>query len=163
MKDFIYITLLLALIGSSCSSYREMTGSRAEREALKKEEVRKAVETQKMLIRVNRIHPRGGGLIDMRPGSNFIIIDGDRIRISLGYLGRSHSLRPVSAINMQGEIYSRDTGAWKKGGYDISLKLGQDGEKFTLNMTISSEGYVDLSIINPRIDMARYSGKLESL
>ncbi len=163
MKKLIYIALAYLLIAVSCSSSGEMTASREERKAAKKEEVREAVETQRMLIKVNRMHPRRGGAIQMRPEGNFIIIDGDRVRISVGYLGRSHSIRPVSAINMQGEIYSREIGAWKKGGYNMELELGQDSDRFTLNMTISADGYVNLRLTNPRIDLVRYSGLLESL
>ncbi len=151
------------MISTSCSSSGEMGAAGDERKAAKKEEVNEAVETQRMLIRVNRMYARRGGTIEMRPESNFVIIDQARVRISLGYLGRSHSIRPVSAINMQGEIYSREIGEWKKGGYDMELELGQDGERFTVNMTISADGYVDLRLTNPRLDMVRYSGKLESL
>ncbi|MDZ7739803.1 MAG: DUF4251 domain-containing protein [Bacteroidales bacterium] len=163
MKKIIYISLAYLLIAASCSSSGEMTALREERKAANKEEVREAVESQRMLIRVNKIHPRRGGVIEMRPESNFVIIDQDRVRISLGYLGRSHSIRPVSAINMQGEIYSREIGSWKKGGYDMEFEMGQDSEKFTVYMTISSDGYVDLRLTNPRLDLARYSGRLESL
>lgn len=163
MKKIIYISLAYLMIAVSCSSSGEMTASREERKAAKKEEVREAVETQRMLIKVNRLHPRRGGVIDMRPESNFIIIDSDRVRISLGYLGRSHSIRPVSAINMQGEINSRELGAWKKGGYDMELEVEQNGERFTVNMTISADGYVNLRLTNPRLDLARYSGRLELL
>ncbi|MGM0464629.1 MAG: DUF4251 domain-containing protein [Bacteroidota bacterium] len=163
MKKIIYISLAYLMIAVSCSSSGEMTASREERKAAKKEEVREAVETQRMLIKVNRMYPRRGGVIDMRPESNFIIIDSDRVRISLGYLGRSHSIMPVSAINMQGEINSRELGAWKKGGYDMELEVEQNGERFTVNMTISADGYVNLRLTNPRLDLARYSGRLELL
>lgn len=163
MRKLIYISIAYLLIAVSCSSSGEMSALREERKAAKMEEVREAVEAQRMLIKVNRMYARRGRVIEMRPESNFVIIDQDRVRISLGYLGRSHSIRPVSAINMQGEIYSREIGAWKKGGYEMELELGQDGERFTANMTISSSGYVDLRLTNPRIDLVRYSGRLESL
>lgn len=163
MKNIIYIALIFVLAGTGCSSGKEMSASREKRKALKKEEVREAVENQRMLIRVNRMHPRGGGVIDMRPESNFIIIDKDRVRISLGYLGRSHSIMPVAAINMQGKIYSREIGQWKNGGYDMELELGQDNENFSVSITVGAAGYVNLSLSNPRLDLVRYSGRLESL
>ena len=101
--------------------------------------------------------------MEMNPEMNFIIIDRTRTRISLGYIGRSFTARPVAAINMQGEIYSREIDKKNKGVYDIRYELGQDNEKFIINMTVSINGYVNLSITNPRLDFVRYSGYLSML
>lgn len=161
MKNIIGIAVAGLLIISSCSGPGELQSSREERKAIDREAVEKAVETQKMLIKVDRFYPRRGPSLTMNPNNNYIIISEDDIRINLGYLGRSQTIMPVAAINMQGEIYSRTIGSTKKGGYDTEYKVGQNNEKFTLYMTISDDGWVNLTINNARLDVARYSGRLK--
>lgn len=154
--------LPVMLILSSCSGYRSISENRAERQAVKKAVVKDAVEQQRMVLSINRFHPLKGSPVEMRPDNNFVIIDGDKIRMSLGYMGRSHSIRPISAINMSGRILSREIGVYKNGGYDMSIEASQDNERFRIHLIISGSGQVDLSIINTRIDMARYSGRLKN-
>ncbi len=163
MKNIIYILLAVIIISGSCATSGDIVASRKERAAVKQENVIQAVESQQMIVKVNRLHARRGTIMEMNPEMNFIIIDRTRTRISLGYIGRSFTARPVAAINMQGEIYSREIDKKDKGVYDIRYELGQDNEKFIINMTVSINGYVNLSITNPRLDFVRYSGYLSML
>jgi hypothetical protein len=163
MKNIIYILLATIVITGSCATSGDVISSREERTAIKQENVTRAVESQQMVIKVNRLHTRRGQIMEMNPEMNFIIINNNRTRISLGYMGRSFTARPVAAINMEGEIYSRVIDKKDKGVYDITYELGQDNEKFTVNMTISINGYVNFSITNPRLDYVRYSGNLSTL
>jgi hypothetical protein len=163
MKNIIYILLTIIIITGSCATSGDVISSREERTAIKQENVTRAVESQQMVIKVNRLHTRRGQIMEMNPEMNFIIINNNRTRISLGYMGRSFTARPVAAINMEGEIYSRVIDKKDKGVYDITYELGQDNEKFTVNMTISINGYVNFSITNPRLDYVRYSGNLSTL
>jgi len=163
MKNIIYILFAVIVITGSCATSGDLAASRQERTAMKQENVIQAVESQQMIIKVNRLHARRGNTMEMNPEMNFIIIDRTRTRISLGYIGRSFTARPVAAINMQGQIYTREIDKKGKGLYNIKYELGQDNEKFTVNMTVSVNGYVNLSITNPRLDFVRYSGYLSML
>ncbi|MEA1887247.1 MAG: DUF4251 domain-containing protein [Bacteroidota bacterium] len=163
MKNLIYILFIVILATFSCGPTGDLASSREARTAMKQENVKKAVEAQEMIVKVQRLHTRRGRILEMNPDMNFVIINKDRTRISLGYIGRSFTTRPVAAINLQGQIYSRVIDTNKKGGYDIRLELGQESEKFTLNLSISRNGYVSMNITNPRIDLIRYSGTLEAL
>ena len=147
----------------SCSSYRDMASSREERNLMNQENVRMAIESQKMMVKVNRLHTRRGRIMDINPSTNFIIIDNNIARVSLAYMGRSFTTRPVAAINFTGEVYSSIVDTKRNGGYDIELEVGQENEKFTINLNISNNGYVSLNITNPRIDFVRYSGNLSPL
>lgn len=162
MRNITYILLPAILLLTSCSGLEKMSEARAERLALKKEAVKTAIEQQRMVLSIDRFYTKRGRPVGMRPESNFVIIDGDKIRISLGYMGRSHSIRPISAINMSGRILSREIGVYKNGGYDMSIEASQDNERFRIHLIISGSGQVDLSIINTRIDMARYAGRLKT-
>ncbi|MFO7851028.1 MAG: DUF4251 domain-containing protein [Bacteroidota bacterium] len=163
MKNLIYILFAVTLVAFSCRPTGDLASSREERAAMKQENVKKAVETQEMIIKVNRLHTRRGRILEMNPDMNFVIINKDRTRVSLAYIGRSFTIRPVAAINLQGQIYSRVIDTNRKGGYDIRMELGQESEKFTLNLSISRDGYVTMNITNPRIDLIRYSGTLQAL
>jgi len=162
MRNILFILLPVMLVLSSCSGIRSKTENRAERETVRKAVVKNAVEQQRMVLSINRFHPLKGLPVKMRPDNNFVIIDGDKIRMSLGYMGRSQSVRPISAINMSGRILSREIGEYRNGGYDMNIEASQDNERFKIHLKISGSGQVDLSIINMRIDMARYSGRLKN-
>ena len=163
MKNIIYILFAIIFITVSCATSGDVVSSREERASIRQENVREAVESQQMIIKLNRLHARRGSILDLNPDMNFVIINKNRTRISLGYVGRSFTARPVAAINMEGEIYSRVIDQKRKGVYDIRFDLGQDNEKFIVNMTISINGSVSLSITTPRIDFVRYSGNLSTL
>ncbi|MBS0009859.1 MAG: DUF4251 domain-containing protein [Bacteroidales bacterium] len=163
MRQLIYIFLAGILLASSCGTTGEMRSSREERDSIRTENVRKALESNQMIIKVNRLHARYGKILDINPDHNFIIIDKDMTRISLAYVGRSYSSRPIAAINMRGKIQSSLIDTRRNGSYDLKIELGQDSEKFTLYMNISRNGFVSLSIVNPRIDFVRYSGTLRAL
>lgn len=161
MKKISYILITLLFIAAGCSSTGKTGTIDQEVSSAKKEMVDRLVEDQKMLVKVNRFYTKRGRTMDLNPERNFIIIDKERARISLGYVGRSYSFRSIAAINMEGEVVSRSITTRNKGGYDIKYDVRQKNEKFVVNMTVSANGYVSFSIINPRIDVARYSGMLE--
>ncbi len=162
MKRIIYFFIAGTIILSSCASTGKTDISREMRKELVKEDVKQTVESQKMMIRMNRIHLKRGGTMQIVPERNYIMIDGDLVRVNLAYIGRSYSIRPVAAINFLGKVYSREIEITKKGGYNISLEVGQGNEKFKIDMNISNEGYVNISVSNPMIDYIRYYGRLSS-
>ncbi|MDT8401493.1 MAG: DUF4251 domain-containing protein [Bacteroidales bacterium] len=163
MKNTLYIFLALILFSASCSGIRDMQESRAERELMNQDNVKRAVESQQMIVKVNRLHTGRGRIMDINPTNNFIIIDRNLTRVSLAYMGRSFTTRPVAAINFSGQVVSSQVDTKRDGSYDIEMEVGQENEKFKINMNVSKGGYVSLTLTNPRIDFVRYSGNLTSL
>ncbi len=163
MKNIIYIFLAVLLFSTSCSGLKNRQQVRAEKELMKREDVRKAVESQQMLIKVDRIYSHHGRIMDVNPRNNFIIIDRDRTRVSLAYFGKSFTIRPVAAINFTGKVNTASMDTKADGSYDLQFELGQGNEKFDVSIKVSASGYVNMNVINPRIDFVRYSGTLSSL
>ncbi len=163
MKNKVYILLVIVFFTGSCSSYRDMASSREEKALMNQENVTMAIESQQMMVKVNRLHTSRGRILEINPRNNFIIIDKKLARVSLAYMGKSFTTRPVAAINFTGQVYSSIVDIKRNGSYDIELEVGQENEKFKINLNISNNGYVRVNITNPRIDFVRYSGNLSML
>ena len=106
MKKAKYI-LFVILVISSCTVSKEASTSRNE---LRKEKnlaeqvmVREAIESKRFIVRFDRIYFRFGGMADLVPRANFLIVDGDKAVISAAYFGRQHTFRPIAGITMRGK------------------------------------------------------------
>lgn len=164
MKKFIYIILTL-LIVTSCSVSNEARTTRIEQKQEKnladREMIRKAVESQRFIVRFDRLFFRNGGMIDLVPRANFIIVDGERSVISTAYLGRQYSFRPIAGITLRGktvEYALKDKSS--KGRYEIDLKVDNEGDTFDIYLSIGEDGYLQASISSLQIDNVRYSGHI---
>ena len=102
--------------------------------------------------------------MDMIPTSNFIIVNGEIASISLGYIGRSYSIRQISGINLNGHTleYKMQNNE-SKGSYNIQMAVKAGSDKFDVYLTIGNEGYCSISLINPHIQSVSYSGNLVPL
>jgi hypothetical protein len=162
MKSQLYILSAVLLILVSCSSTRN-SASREMRKVLKQGEVKYAVESNRYIIKVNRMRARRGMTVHMKPSFNFIIIDGGHARMSLGYVGRSFDTRGISAINMSGQIIKQEVILRNKGGFNVDMKIKQDNDVFRVRIRIGQDGYCNLDINHPRLDLASYNGTLMAL
>jgi hypothetical protein len=164
----IAIVLSVMFLFSACSSTKELSSKRAENRKLKKlaeqAEVKKAVESRRYIIKVNRLYTMGGGVLEMIPTSNFIIVNGEIASISLGYMGRSYSIRAISGINLNGHTleYKMQTDE-SKGSYKIQMEVKAGSDKFDVYLTIGDSGYCSISINNAYIQSVSYSGTLVPL
>lgn len=163
MKKIAFL-LSVVFILTACYSTKELS-SRAENRKYKKlaeqVEIKKAVESRKFIINVNRLYTPGGGRIELVPRSNFVIINGEIASISLGYVGRTYLSRPISGINLNGhtldyKMESNET----KGIYNIQMAVQYGADKFDVYLTIGNEGYCNISLNNPKIQTVSYSGIL---
>jgi hypothetical protein len=150
---------------TACTSSKELTSTRAENRKLKKlaeqADIKRAVESRRYVIKVNQFYGHGGGILQMSPRDNFVIINGEIASISLGYIGRSYSSRPISGINLNGrmldyKMVSNET----KGTYEIQMAVKAGSDKFDVYLTIGSGGYCSVSLINPYIQSVSYHGNL---
>lgn len=160
--------LSLVLVFSACTSTKELSSNRAENRKLKKlaeqVEITKAIESRRYIIKVDRLYATGGGIWDLVPRSNFVIINGEIASISLGYMGRTYFSRPISGINLNGrtidyKMESNET----KGTYKIQMAVKVGADKFDVYLTIGNEGFCSVSLNNPYIQSVSYSGTLVPL
>lgn len=164
MKKIIYIFLISLLI-SSCSATKEAGISRAEKRTLRKiaekAAVKKAIESRMYIIKMLRIYTVGGGIIDLIPRNNFIIINGESASISLGYVGRQYGSRPISGINMNGQTIKYELESNEgKGTYNVNMVVQYRNDKFDLYLNIGSDGNCNVSLSNLHIQTIRYTGQL---
>lgn len=163
----IALFLSVVFLISACSPTKDMSSSRAETRKQKKlaeqAEVKKAVESRRYVIKVNRIFARGA-MIEMIPSANFVIINGEIASVSLGYLGRSFGIHNITGINMNGRttsyiMESNDA----KGLYKIRMAVTYGSDKFDMYITIGTNGDCNISLNNPYIQTVTYSGNLYPL
>jgi hypothetical protein len=138
----------------SCSSSKESNSG-------KDELVKNAVESRKYIIKLERLYSNHGAFFDLRPRSNYIIIDGDKAIISTAYIGRQLDIRPIAAISMSGraedyEVISKQS----KGSYEVKVRVNGGSNSFLVYLTISKNGKCNASVSSLRIDNVRYTGYL---
>lgn len=162
MKRLISIFgIISVLLISSCSTSREATSkseARKQQDQINQALVQSAVESKRFIVKLDRIYLRGG-MIDLVPRLNYIIVDGDKAVINTVYFGRQWDIRPIAGINISGitkdyEVVNKVS----KGLYEIALKVGNGSASFNVYLTIGRNGTVSASLNSIRIENARYRG-----
>lgn len=164
MKKLLFIITTLIAI-SSCATNKEARSSRIE---LRKENklaeqavVKGAVESRRFIIKLDRLSLSRGGIVDLIPRRNYIIIDGKRVIIRAGYLGRQWDIKPIAGINIIGETINYElTNNAYKGSYKLKMKVKNGNTSFDVYISIGKNGSCDASLSNLNIDMVRYSGHI---
>ncbi len=164
MKRLIYILTIL-IISSSCVTTREAKLSRIEkrneRKLAEKEVVKQAVESKRYIIKFDRLYFTHGGMVELIPQTNYMIIDGDRAIISAAYFGRQYDIRPIAGINMRGETRNYEVSDdQNKGIYKINMDVNNQSTSFDVNLTVGESGRCTATISSLKIDFVRYSGHI---
>jgi hypothetical protein len=158
---FVSAALLSLVIMYSCSPLLQSGLSKDEKSAAQKvdeETIRKAIESRKFIIKLEQLYTFGG-IVDLKPRANYILIDGNNAIISAAYFGRQYDIRPIAAINVRGKATKYEvTRKMSKGRYDISMKVNNGSNTFNVYINIDKEGYASASVDNIRIQNARYGG-----
>jgi hypothetical protein len=160
------IIIMSLVVMSSCSTTKEAKSSKAELRSEKKiveqSLVKNAVETRRYIIKLNRLYFNYGGIAELIPRANFIIIDGDRAVISTAYLGRQYDIKPIAGINMRGRAVDYAlTNNTSKGSYDIKMTVRNGrNASFDVYLNITKNGFCTASVNSLKIDNIRYSGYL---
>ena len=162
-KLFVIITTLLVI--SSCVTTKEAKSLKSELRDEKKlaeqEVIKEAVESRRFIIKLDKIYYSRGGIIDLRPRYNYIIIDGRKAIISAAYLGRQFDIRPIAGISMRGEANKYElTDNSPKGLYDIKMKVDNEGNSFDIYLRIGKDGSCSASLSSLKIDFVRYQGHI---
>jgi hypothetical protein len=158
-KQIFIITTFIVL--SSCVTTKEAKLSRAEfrneKKLTEQSVVKKAVESRRYIIKLDRLYL--AGIVDLTPRSNYIIIDGEKAIISTAYLGRQYDFRGIAAIDMLGKALNyKMTSDVSKGKYEINMKIKNGNTSFDVYLTISKNGTCSVSVSSLKIDYIRYSG-----
>lgn len=166
-KLFIIITVFMVL--SSCVTTKEANLSRAELRNEKKlanqEQIKNAVESKKFIIKLDKLYLSYGGIADLFPRSNYIIIDGDKAVINTAYFGRQYDIRRIAAIDIFGRNMNYEvTKDISRGVYTIKMTVRNAGTNaFDVYLDISKNGYCNASVSSLKIDYIRYSGFIEPI
>lgn len=157
----ITLTLLSVSCASTLNSSRTASSGRAARAEEKRLAVENIIQSGNFLIKMDRIDAGRGLTAQLAPDFNYLLLEQGMLRMKLGYVGRQYSFRGVSAINMSGKPsqYEMERNA-SKGIYDIRVKVSQGGEPFDIYLSVTDRGFCYMSIVNPRLEPVRYSGKL---
>jgi len=168
MKKLLIIMISLVII-SSCTTTKEAKTSRAE---LRKEKntadqalIKNAVESRRFLIKFDRIYYSYGGMIELIPKANYLIVDRDKAILNTAYIGRQYDIKAIAAIDIRGKALDYAvTDNLSKGSYEIKMKVKNNrSSSFDVFVRISKDGYCSASVSNLKIDYVRYDGYLVPL
>jgi hypothetical protein len=164
MKKLIIISVTLMVI-ASCATTNETRSSRIEARKEKKfaeqEEVKKAVESRRFIIKFDRLYFSSGGMMELVPRNNYIIIDGEKTILRAAYIGRQFEIRPIYGFNLRGRTQKYEmSNNSSKGIYEVRMKIYKGGESFDVNLSIGQDGVCNASVSSMKIDFVRYRGQI---
>ncbi len=162
MKKVLFIISAIIIL-SSCAANKEARTTRLEVKNEKKlaEQaiVKKAVESKRFIIKFDKLYLSYGGIIDLLPRANYIIIDGNKAIISAAYLGRQFDIRPIAGINMRGENKNYELVNNSEGGsYKINMKVRNSTNTINVFLSINKDGRCHASFSTLMIDNIHYRG-----
>jgi hypothetical protein len=162
MKKLIIILTGMAVMSSCATSKVEETTkneSRETKKALIQAEIKQAVEMRTFIIKFDRLYTSRGGMVDLIPKANYIIVNGDKVVISAAYIGQQYGFRPVKGIDMRGRAVSFELkNNTTKGLYEITMKVKNESNTFDVYLTVKNDGNCNTSLASYRIDHVRYTG-----
>ena len=154
---------------SSCTTTKEAKSARAELRKDKKLAdqalVKNAVESRRFLVKFDRIYYRFGGIIELIPRANYLIVDRDQAILNTAYIGRQFDIKAIAAIDIRGKALNYAvTDNLSKGSYEIKMKVKNNGSSsFDVFVRISKDGACTISVSNLKIDDVTYDGYLVPL
>lgn len=164
MKKLLLLLIASVLIVASGASGKPGSTdkkTRIEKKLARQEKVKEAVESNSFEIELDRLYMSRFGSVNLSPGRNYIIIEGNKAAIRAGYMGRQHGLTPVAGIYLSAKpskyILQKNE---SKGNYKIEMEVTGGYDTFHVVMTISENGYCSALISGVKIDDVRYSGNL---
>lgn len=164
MKNILFIiTISLGII--SCGTTRDSGLSRAEQRTEKKlaeqQIVKKAIESRRFIVKLDKLYFSHGGMIELMPRANYIIVDGNKSIISAAYLGRQYEIKPIAALNLFGKTKTYElTNHVSNGNYEIKMQVDNGTNIFDVYLSISKNGFCRASFNTLMIDNVSYAGHI---
>jgi hypothetical protein len=162
-KSFTLIAALLAISICSYNSKIIAAGNKQSKEkmAAEQEAVKKSIESGRFIVKFHRLYFDRGGIADLAPRVNYIILDRGNAIISTAYVGRQYDVKPIMGINMVGRAAISEIKCnSSKGSYVVKMKVKNGYETLNVILRIQSGGSTDAVISGLRIDNITYSGQL---
>jgi Domain of unknown function (DUF4251) len=162
----LFIIFFSLLVMSSCSTTKEANSSKAEarkeKKLLNQELVKNAIESKRYIIKFDKMYVDYGGVRELFPRANFLIVDKEKAILSTAYMGRQYDIKPIAAINIRGRSLDYAvTDNLSKGSYDIKLKVNNTGSNtFDVYIKVSRNGSCNISVSSLKIENVNYSGYL---
>ena len=159
----VVIILTSVIILASCTVSREggisLREQRKERKLAEQEMIKKAVEKKRFIVKLERFYPAHGGIINLYPKYNYIVVDGEKAIINAAYFGRQYDLQPIAGFNMKGRTISYEADPdYERGLYEITMQVSNERNSFNVDLKIGSDGNCTASITNAKTDFVRYRG-----
>jgi hypothetical protein len=162
MKKLIFILTGMAVMSACATSKVEDTTKKesgAAKNAIVQAEIRQAVEMRTFIVKFDRLYTSRGGMVDLIPKANYIIVNGDKVIISAAYIGQQYGFRPIKGIDMRGKAVSFELkNNTSKGLYEINMKVKNESNTFDVYLTVNNDGNCNTSLASYRIDHVRYTG-----
>jgi len=162
----LFVIFISLVVMSSCTTTKEAGSTRAENRKEKKlvdqALVKNAVETKRYIIKFDKIYFSYGGVIQLIPRANYLIVDREKAILNTAYMGRQYDIQAIAAINMRGRAddYAL-TNNVSNGSYDIKMKVANGrSASFDVYVRISKNGYCSVSVSSLKIENVNYSGYL---
>ena len=161
----LFVIVISLMIMSSCGTTKEAS-ARAEKRKEKKladqAQIKLAVESKRYIIKFDRIYTSFGRRVELIPRANYLIVNRDMAVLNTAYMGRQFDVRPIAAINIRGRASDYTvTNNTAKGSYEITMKVDNGGPNtFSVDISISRNGYCSASVSSIKIDNVRYAGYL---
>jgi hypothetical protein len=165
MKKLFAIFISLVVM-ASCTTTKEAKSSRAElrkeKKAIDQALVKNAVESKRYIIKFDRIFATFGGMIQLIPRANYIIIDGEKAILNTVYLGRQYDIKPIAAIDVRGRALDYAvTDNLSKGSYEIKMKVKNSRSyAFDVYIRIGKNGNCTTTVSSLKTDVITYDGYL---
>ena len=155
----------MLMVISSCATTKEAKLSRIEirneKKLAEQAVIKNAVESRRFIIKFDRLYFSHGGMVDLIPSTNYIIVDGEKAIISAAYMGRQHDIRPIAGIRLSGKTMKYEmTNDSLKDKYEVKMEVNKGGDSFDVYLTIGKNGICNASLSSMRIDYVRYTGHI---
>lgn len=164
MKNIIFV-LAAIIFFYSCSASKETSSSSQisakEKKLAEQIMIKKAIESRKYIVKVDRIYFSKGNIAELQPDNNFIIINGELASVSLPYMGHSFGARPISGINFDGQTTRYEMKSdEQKGIFHVNMNVARGGQSFNIFLTVGTGGYCSFSMNNLYLETVSYKGRL---
>lgn len=164
----LFVIIIAFIFISSCSTTKEAKSSdselRNDKKIAEQAVIKKAVESRRFVIKLERLYFTYGGTAGLLPRYNYIIIDGDKAIISAAYLGRQYDIKAIAGINMRGKTTNYElTSILSKGRYEIKTKVTNGSDSFDLYLLVGKNGSCNASLSSILIDNVNYKGYIVPL
>lgn len=161
---FLYFSIIAApFLFQNCGVSQDLGYVREDFRELDENELREVIDSRRYIIKLERLETIGG-VLDLRPRSNYVIVDGRNAVINAAYFGRQYHMRPISGINMRGKTSEYEvTNRLSKGMYDVRMKVDNGSTAFNVYMSIGRKGYANVSVNSFRLNNTRYRGYIVPL